>query len=73
LMEERAKLEPNAQVEVAGRCPYCSSVRTYLEKGAQQQEIRAPSGMVVYSRQEARCRACGGSFSPSGAGLGTAG
>jgi hypothetical protein len=73
LMEERAKLEPNAQVVVAGRCPHCGSLRTYLENGAQQREIRAPSGMVVYSRQEARCRGCGGSFSPSGARLGVAG
>lgn len=73
LMEERAKLEPNAHVEVAGRCPYCGSMRTYLKKGARQQEIRAPSGVVVYSRQEARCRGCGGSFSPSSARLGVAG
>ena len=72
LMEERAKLEPNARVETAGRCPYCRAERTYLDKEVQQQEIRSPSGPVVYTRQEARCRACDGSFSPSGAGLGAA-
>lgn len=72
MMEERAKLERNAVVEVAGRCPYCHSERTYLERKARQQEIRSPSGPVGLSQQDARCRACDGSFSPSGAGLGAA-
>ena len=72
LMEERAKLEPNARVETAERCPHCCSERTYLEAEVRQQEIRSPSGPVVYARQEARCRACGGSFSPAGARLGAA-
>ena len=70
LMEERAKLESNARVESAGRCPYCCSERTYLDEEVRQQEIRSPSGPVVYAKQDARCRACDGSFSPSGAGLG---
>ena len=70
LMEERAKLESNARVESAGRCPYCCSERTYLDEEVRQQEIRSPSGPVVYAKQAARCRACDGSFSPSGAELG---
>lgn len=70
LMEERAKLELNARVETAGRCPYCCAERTYLEKEVRKQELRSPSGLVVYTRQEARCRACGGSFSPTSERLG---
>ena len=72
LMEERAKLESNAQVAQAGRCPFCGSERTYLEKGSAQREVRSPSGVVVIQRQEARCRACDGSFSPSASGVGVA-
>ena len=72
LMEERAKLERNALVETAGRCPYCRSERTYLEKKVRQHEIRSPSGPVVIAQQDARCHVCDGSFSPSAAGLGTA-
>ena len=72
LMEERAKLERNAVVETAGRCPYCQSERTYLEKQVRQQEIRSPSGLVVIVQQDARCHACNGSFSPSAARLGAA-
>ena len=66
LMEERAKLEGNAKATEAGRCPYCGSGRTYLEKGAVQQELRSPNGPVVIQKQGARCRACNGSFFPSG-------
>jgi hypothetical protein len=72
LMEERAKLEQNAQVAEAGRCPYCTSERTYLEKETTKEEVRSPSGPVLIQRQEARCRACNGSFSPSTARLGLA-
>jgi hypothetical protein len=72
MMEERSKLERNARVEEAGRCPYCGSERTYLEAGAKQEERRSPSGPLVLERQDARCRACNGSFSPSGEKLGLA-
>jgi hypothetical protein len=65
LMEERSKLESSAEAEEAGRCPFCRSERTYLEKDAVQQELRSPSGVVVIRKQGARCRACNGSFSPS--------
>jgi hypothetical protein len=72
MMEERAKLERNAIAVVAGACPHCGSERTYLEKGDRQEEIRSPSGVVVVTKQDARCRACDGSFSPSSARLGLA-
>ena len=66
VLEERAALEPNAQVEQAGRCPHCSSDRVYLEKPVTQPEVRSLHGPVVLYKQHARCRSCGGSFSPSG-------
>lgn len=72
LLEERAALEDNATVEQAGHCPHCGSDRVYLEKQTTQSEILSPEGPVVLPRQHCRCRACGGSFSPSGEGLGPA-
>lgn len=66
VLEERAALEANAEVTVAGRCPHCGSDRTYLEKQVTQPEILSLHGPMVLPRQHARCRACGGSFSPSG-------
>ncbi|UCC32484.1 MAG: hypothetical protein JSU86_09415 [Phycisphaerales bacterium] len=50
-------LEPAAEVEVAGRCPFCGSERVYLKKEATQQKIRSPHGPVVLRKQHARCRA----------------
>ena len=73
VLEERAALDAQAQVDTAGACPHCGSNRTYLEKEVVQKEIRSPDGPVVWSKQHARCRACNGSFSPSGAGVGVAG
>jgi len=72
LLEERAQLAPEAEVEEAGRCPHCGCERTYLEKRKTKQEIRSPVGMVVLERQSARCRSCDRSFSPSGERLGVA-
>lgn len=66
LLEELAGLSDAAQVESAGRCPHCSSDRTYLEKGVVPKEVRSPDGPAVVERQQARCRGCNGSFSPSG-------
>jgi len=66
LLEERAALEANAEVETAGRCPHCGSERVYLEKPVTQPEVVSPHGPVVLRKQHARCRACDGSFSPSG-------
>ncbi len=65
-MEERASLESNAEVETAGRCPHCGSAGVYLEKEVTQPEVRSRYGPVVLYQQHARCRSCGGSFSPSG-------
>ena len=65
-LEERAALEPNAEVEAAGRCPHCGSQGVYPEKEVTQPEVRSRYGPVVLPKQHARCRSCGGSFSPSG-------
>jgi len=66
VLEERSALEENAEVQTAGRCPFCGSAGTYLKKSAHQSEMLSPHGPVVLFKQYARCRACGGSFSPSG-------
>jgi len=66
MLEERSALESNARVETAGRCPHCGSSRVYLERQETQAEVVSPHGPVVLTKQHARCRACGGSFSPSG-------
>ncbi len=66
VLEELAGLDESAEVSAAGRCPYCGSDRTYLEKQTIKKEARSPDGPVVLERQQARCRACDGSFSPSG-------
>lgn len=65
LLEERAALEETARVQSGGRCPHCSSDRVYLEKQTTSPEVLSPDGPVVIERQHCRCRACGGSFSPS--------
>ena len=69
LLEELSGLDEAAEVASAGRCPHCGSDRTYLEQGVVKKEVRSPDGPVVLERQQARCRACDGSFSPSGPGL----
>ena len=69
LLEELSGLDEAAAVASAGRCPYCGLDRTYLEPGVVKKEVRSPDGAVVLERQQARCRACDGSFSPSGSGL----
>jgi hypothetical protein len=65
-LEERAALESNAEVQSAGRCPHCGSQGVYLENEVTQPEVRSRYGPVVLHKQHARCRSCGGSFSPSG-------
>ncbi len=66
LLEERAALSESAIQQQAGLCPRCGSGRTYLESRDKQRELRSPDGLVVVTRQSARCRACNRSFSPSG-------
>jgi hypothetical protein len=73
LLEERAALENTAHVPDAGRCPHCGSVRGYLKKEVAQAEAFSPHGPVTLTKQHARCRACGKSFSPAGPGVGLAG
>lgn len=69
LLEERARLDEEAVVRTAGRCPQCESDRTYLEDEAMTKEIRGPCGVLIVQIQHARCRACSRSFSPSAPGL----
>ena len=71
-LEERAALEGNAEVSHPGCCPFCGSARVYLKKGFTQPELQSPQGPVVVRKQHARCRSCGGSFSPSSSRLGAA-
>ncbi len=66
LLEERAALSESAIQQQAGLCPRCGSSQTYLELRDKQRELRSPDGLVVVTRQSARCRACNRSFSPSG-------
>jgi hypothetical protein len=73
LLEGRAAVEENAQVERAGRCPHCASQNTYLEKQTLVQKRHGPHGSTEVPVQQARCRDCDGSFSPSAAGLGSCG
>ena len=65
-LEERSALADNAEVKQAGRCPHCGSEGVYLEKEQTQPEVHSRHGRVQLHKQHARCRACGGSFSPSG-------
>ena len=65
-LEERAALESSAEVEAAGRCPHCGSQGVYLKKEGTQPEVQSRHGPVVLYKQHARCRSCGGTFSPSG-------
>ena len=67
MMEERSKLDGQALVEQAGRCPHCQSERVYLRSerlGAEQRQ--AACGTLRLSKQRCRCRACGKTFSPAG-------
>jgi len=65
-LEERAALDEQAQVSEPGLCPHCGSDRVYLEKDYRQVELASRDGQVVLPKQDCRCRACDGSFSPSG-------
>lgn len=65
LLEGRQALEENACVENGGGCPHCLSSNTYLEKQPTQQKRHGPHGAIEVLAQQARCRDCNGSFSPS--------
>jgi hypothetical protein len=65
LLEGRQALEENARAEQAGRCPHCASENTYLKKQEVLQKRHGPHGPISVTAQQARCRDCNGSFSPS--------
>jgi hypothetical protein len=71
-LDERAALDHHAKATEGGACPLCGSSSVYLEKQETRPTIRSPQGECHPILQHARCRDCGGSFSPSGARLGTA-
>ena len=73
LLEILACLSPRASLEEPGHCPHCGSGNTKWLEETKQRERQSKHGKVVLPRQVARCRSCGRSFSPSGAGLGPAG
>ena len=73
ILEERVALEPTAQVESGGHCPFCQSDRVYLRKKAHKSELISPHGRPMLVEQGARCRCCGRSFSPSKASVGASG
>lgn len=66
LLEERARLTESAELKEAGCCPHCGSQRTRWIAATDQKEIRGPDGVIVLTKQHARCRSCDRSFSPSG-------
>ena len=59
-VEERAKLDPFAQVDAAraGRCPQCGSEKVYWRQEQRQEEVLCAHGPVVLTLQYCRCRAC---------------
>ena len=67
MLQERLALDSSAWQESGGHCPPCGSERVYLEKGKTRREVLSPVGPLTIEVQRCRCRACGGSFSPSGA------
>ncbi len=69
-LETLAQLHDQARVETPGTCPHCGSGSTRFLEAAGEQERQSAHGPVTLPRQRARCRSCGRSFSPSGAGLG---
>jgi len=66
LLEERARLADSAELEEAGCCPHCGSRKTRWTTEPLQKEVRGPDGVIVLTKQHARCRSCDRSFSPSG-------
>jgi hypothetical protein len=71
-LEERAALDEGAAAEEGGACPFCGSVSIYLEQQETRPTLHTPHGPLRVALQQARCRRCDGSFSPSGAKLGSA-
>ena len=72
-LEERCALDQRAMPALPGRCPHCGSVSTRWIGEPGQEERLSTAGAVVLTDRTARCRDCGRTFSPSGAGSGPAG
>ena len=72
MLKERVVLDAAAWRESGGVCPHCGSDRVRLEKEVSRREVLSPYGPLTLELQQCRCRACGGSFSPSAAGLAAA-
>lgn len=69
-IEALSQLSGQAQVDHPGACPFCGCKRVRWLEEKTQRERQSQHGEVVVPRQVARCRSCGRSFSPSGAGVG---
>jgi hypothetical protein len=69
-LETLSQLNSQAHADTPGTCPYCGSDSARFLEAAVQQERQSTHGPVVLPRQVARCRSCGRTFSPSGAGVG---
>jgi len=65
MLQERLALDVAAWQESGGVCPHCGSDRVRLEKEVSRREVLSPYGPLTLELQQCRCRACGGSFSPS--------
>lgn len=65
MLKERVALDVAAWQKCGGVCPYCGSDRVRLEKEVSRREVLSPYGPLTLEMQQCRCRACGGSFSPS--------
>jgi hypothetical protein len=72
-LEERAKLEQNAEHGHPGACLHCGDPHTYFLAQEVNGEKTSCHGKVAMPLQYARCRRCGRTFSPSGTGLAAAG
>lgn len=72
-LEAMSQLHGQARVAMPGSCPHCGSGSTRFLEAEGQQERQSLHGPVVLPRQAARCRSCGRSFSPAGAGVGPGG
>lgn len=71
-LEERCALDDRSMPSLPGNCPHCGSVSTRWIEAATQEERLSTAGAVVLPRHPARCRDCGRTFSPSGAGFSAA-
>jgi hypothetical protein len=67
-LEERCALDHRAMPALPGPCPHCRSNSTRWIGEPGQEERLSTAGRGVLLDRTARCRDCGRTFSPSGAG-----